>query len=197
MHRGGGLLLLLLASLSLSGCGTIFGLGADQDVFVVTRPPGATLELNHVPLVGLLTPCTVSADTAENQRLVVTYTDANGRVLTGRTTFAREVRSWVVLLDGVFTLGLGLLVDWATGAMYRFDREQVVVNLGKVEFAPPQPEPIRIAQPLIPRPRDAALDPAPDPAARPEPEPERAPGACDVCGERRGKARFCPHCGYQ
>ena len=102
-------LALLAAGLALQGCGTVFGLGLDQDVQVITRPEGAALARNDIPLEGLTTPCKVSADTAKDQRISARLIDVNGRELTGRTTFTREVRTWVIVLDAVCTLGLGLV----------------------------------------------------------------------------------------
>lgn len=194
--RGLGLLLVVL----LSGCGTILGYGGDREVRVITNPAGAELLVDGMPAAERA-PSVVLLDPAEEHRV-----DAKLDDLRGGTQVKRSSSTGLVILDIVFTLGLGIWVDWTTGALYDFP-ETVVVNLGR---ATPKEPPLAAQYPPPP-----ALMPHTDPlvpVARPAPAPKRAPeveaggetrqtnllqaAPCEICGEAVAHgATACASCG--
>ncbi len=182
------------------GCGTIFMLGADREVQVVTNPAGAVISIDSLP-AGATSPSTVLLDPADEHRV-----DAQLDDLHGGTQVTRSTRTGIVVLDIVFTLGLGLWIDWLTGAMYHFP-ERVVVNLGR----PYVREELPMAAQYPPPP---ALMPHDDPAAPPRPAAPPPKGAvvqggetrttdlrradattCEICGATHAAGQTCPECG--
>lgn len=200
-----GLVLACAAWIAIApGCGTIFMLGSDREVQVITNPAGAALAVDSIPS-GVTSPGVVLLDPAREHRI-------DGRLddLRGGTQITRSTRTGIVVLDIVFTLGLGLWIDWLTGAMYHFP-DRVVVNLGRA-YAPEEP-PIAAQYPPPP-----ALMPHADPIAParpPAPPAKRAgveggeggeetrttdlrradAGPCEICGELVARGQACPGCG--
>lgn len=181
------------------GCGTIFLLGTDREVRVVTNPPGAALAVDAIPS-GVTAPGVVLLDPAREHRV-----DARLDDMRGGTQITRSVRTGIVILNVVFTLGFGLWIDWLTGAMYYFP-DQVVVNLGRpyereeppaAAQYPPPPALMPHADPIAPAPRPAA------PPKRTAPRGEartvdllRADQApCEICNEPVVRGQACPACG--
>jgi hypothetical protein len=142
------------------GCGTLLGLATERDVFIITNPSGANLFANGSPCNGALSPTTVALDPAEEWRV-----DARLDDLKGGTQITRSRRIGVVIADVVFTVGLGLWIDYLSGAMYYFP-DRVILNLGKSEFSPSTlaasgPEAPATTTALDPNDRDpVAADPA-------------------------------------
>lgn len=183
------------------GCGTIFGLGTDREVQVVTNPPGAAVAIDSIPC-GVTSPGTIQLDPGAEHRIDATIDD-----LRGGTQITRSTRTGIVILDIVFTAGLGLWIDWLTGAMYHFP-DRVVVNLGK-PYVRDEPS---LAEQYPPPP---ALMPHVDPVAPPaRPPAPAAKGAvtrsgdsrtvdlrradaseCEVCGAMVARGQTCGQCG--
>lgn len=189
----------LVLAVLLSGCGTILGYGGDREVRVITNPPGAELLVDGMPR-GDRSPCVVHLDPAEEHRI-----DGRLEDLRGGTQIKRSSSSGLVILDIIFTLGLGIAIDWSTGALYDFP-ETVTVNLGRAR--PPEP-PLAAQYPPPP-----ALMPHQDPlvpaaAAAPAPAPKRAApqggemrqtnlleaAPCAICGEAVARGATCRSCG--
>lgn len=181
------------------GCGTIFLLGTDREVQVVTNPAGAALAIDSIP-AGATAPGMILLDPAREHRI-----DASLDDMKGGTQITRSTRTGIVILNIVFTAGLGLWIDWLTGAMYHFP-DRVVVNLGRpyVREEPP------VAAQYPPPP---ALMPHEDPISRPAPPPAKRPPiaqggetrttdlrqadatTCEICGEAVARGQACPACG--
>lgn len=108
--------LLLLACLALlPGCGVILGYAGAQPLQVSTDPPGAAVFVNEVAHPAV-TPCTLELSPQETYFLRVVLGDRKGH-----RNVHKGLRVGVAVCDGVFTLGLGLLVDYFTGALYGFE----------------------------------------------------------------------------
>lgn len=139
----------------LPGCGVILGYAGDQPLSVATDPAGAAVFVNEVAETAV-TPCTLQLRPTQTYFLRVVLGDRKGH-----RSVHKGLRVGVAVCDGVFTLGIGLLVDYFTGALYWFE-PAVHFDLNR----------------------------------RPEPETARA-APCPICGEPRGAADPCPHCGMR
>ncbi len=156
--------------LNSSGCGLILGYGGLQPVQVTTNPEGAELIADGVPQEQraptqvMLHPKTEHTITARTE---------DGK--TGATHIGKTVRIDVVVLDAVLTLGIGLLVDYMSGSLYKL-RSPVNINLGT---APPPTAGVT----ATPAAGTGTAAPAADAAP------------CPICNEPRGDVSPCPHCG--
>lgn len=150
------LLLLALLLLLGPGCGVILGYAGPQPVLVRTTPEAAAVYVNEV-LQPQVSPCTVQLDPTRSH-----YVRATLGELKGGRGVKKTLRVGIAVIDGFLTLGIGLLVDTLTGALYAFEPE-MTIGLGAV-------------------------------AAQPS-SSQLAP--CPVCGEPRGDADPCPHCGMR
>lgn len=154
------------------GCATILGKAGNQSVDVTTTPPGAELIVDGVP----------TSKTSPGQIEISPREDHSVQAVLGEAKASRAIRKtvriWAVVVDGLLTLGIGVFVDYMTGALYQFE-PKVHLNLGVAP--PPSPTPSNSGgssthvSPLTPQP--AAQTP------------------CKVCGEPRGDVAPCPHCG--
>ena len=162
----------LILSLSTSGCGLIFGYGGKQPVQIITSPEGAQLIVDGVPWDGELSPTTVELHPKQDHSIVAKLPDGSS----GQTHVNKELRIDVVVLDGFLTLGIGLLIDYMSGSLYKF-RSPIHINLGKAP--PPSP-------------------PSPPPVIPTSTTGTTATSApCAICGEPRGDVTPCPHCGME
>lgn len=186
----------------LSGCGTVFGLAGDHDVKIHTRPPGATLYVNDIPHDAEVSPCKIGFSPGRNHVIEAKLRQRSGAEVKGKTTLTRELRMGVVVLNAIFTGGLGLIVDWMSGALYRFEKEHVVLNLGAIQYSRPSPKPRRprrlTRRRTVPPPATDTAAKGGKPAAKPKPaakeEHDQLP--CEVCGEPYHVVlALCPHCG--
>lgn len=171
-------LLLVVASLASPGCATILGYGTDQSVMVTTTPDGARLVVDGIA-TSKTSPGTVELDPSEEH-----YVRAELGAAKGQSAVRKHLRIWSILINGILTGGLGVLVDYLTGAMYSFDAK-LHLNIGV--SPPPATTPPATAQ------GGGQQQPPPqNPGGQPKPPP-LAP--CTTCGEPRGNKTPCPHCG--
>lgn len=213
------LVLVWAVSIALApGCGTIFGLAFDRELEVVTNPPGAALRVDAIP-ISATAPGTVLLDPAAEHRV-----DAHLGDLHGGTQVTRSTRTGIVVLNIFLTAGLGLWIDYLTGALYHFP-DRVVLNLGRpfeheqpppsAQY-PPAPALMPHTDPLAP-PRPAPPAPKGDGVARDLLAPDDAPSApatargaetsrttdlrradvtaCEICGAAVARGQTCPRCG--
>jgi hypothetical protein len=159
------------------GCGSILGYAGDAELHVLTNPAGAELFVDSIPRQGL-SPCVVLLDPAEEHRL-----DARFEDLRGSSQVTRSTRTGVIVANIAFTAGLGLLVDWLTGALYHFP-ERLVLNLGRPYDRDDRP----LAAQYPPAPR---LMPHTDPVAPARP----LASPCAICGEPTAAEQTCRQCG--
>lgn len=176
------------------GCGSIVGLASDREVRVVTNPGGAALFVDGTP-VNATGPAVVHLDPAYEHRI-----EARLDGMQAGTQVTRSTRTGVVIANVFLTLGLGLWIDWLTGALYKFP-DRVVLNLGRPVGADEPP----LAAQYPPAPR---LMPHEDPLAPRAPAPKgggtvevrsdlRQADArtCEICRARVAAGRACPDCG--
>lgn len=160
--------LLAVAMLVSPGCATLLGKSADQSVSVTTTPPGANLSVNGIP-TSATSPGEIEISPSGDHSVSAQLGEAKAS-----RAIRKTVRIWSVVVNGVLTLGLGVFVDYMTGAMYQFE-EKVHLNLG-------------VAPPPTPMPDAGGAQ-----ATTHQQNLLQAP--CKVCGEPRGNATPCPHCG--
>jgi hypothetical protein len=153
------------------GCATILGMGSDQEIKVTTNPDGAAVFVDGVSS-GKNAPTTVALNPKDEHSLYATL----GEAKSGSAAVRKKVRIWAVIVDGILTAGLGVLVDYMTGALYMFDPSHIQLNLG---VAPPPSPPSQVSQ---------------GHGTQPPAQPEKL-APCPICGEPRGNAHPCPHCG--
>lgn len=165
--------LLAVALLVAPGCATILGKAADQEVQVTTTPPGASLIVNGVP-TSSTSPGTIEIDPSGDHSVQAVLGEAKAS-----RAIRKTVRIWAVVVDGILTGGIGVFVDYMTGALYQFE-PKVHLNLGVAP--PPSPPGPGPSQPTTTTTTTPVLQPT-----------SKAP--CKVCGEPRGDANPCPHCG--
>jgi hypothetical protein len=124
-------LLLALLSLAAPGCGVILGYAGAQPVQVHTNPEGAAVYLDEV-LQPQVSPCTLELDPTRSH-----YVRANLGELKGGRAVKKTLRVGIAVIDGFLTLGIGLVVDTLTGAIYRFEPE-MALGLGAAPTSPSQ-----------------------------------------------------------
>lgn len=164
--------MLAVALLVAPGCATILGKAADQEVEVTTTPPGATLIVNGVP-TSKTSPGTIEIDPSDDHSVQAVLGEAKAS-----RAIRKTVRIWAVVVDGLLTGGIGVFVDYMTGALYQFE-PKVHLNLG---VAPPPTPPSNTGG------SSTQVSPL-------TPQPPAANTPCKVCGEPRGNVTPCPHCG--
>jgi len=164
----------LLALVALPGCGVIFGYAGPQPVKVLTNEEG---EGAIIYVDGIKTEPEVRAPGEVMIQIKGSHTvEARKDGMMKASQVGKDIRLDIVLLD-ILTLGIGHLVDYLTGAMYRFD-SPITLNLGRA----PEPVPTQPIQTTHPT----------DPSQPVEPV-DLTP--CPICGEPRGNETPCPHCG--
>jgi hypothetical protein len=169
------------------GCGTLFGLFLPRGVQVASTPAGATISVDG-EVHEETTPTKIGIWSGKDHVVEAVYFDEHGNELKGTTTVGRRVRLWLIFANIVTSAGLGIFVDWLTGALLKFEKDKVWINMGdhqavadEVHQTPPDP----VAEP--PRPR---IGP------RPTPQPAGdATSSCIICGEPRSDRVPCPSCG--
>jgi hypothetical protein len=157
----------LVLSMASSGCGLMF-YSEHQMVDVVTNPDGATIRVDGVPHEQL-SPTQIKLHRKTAHQIDATLPDGS----TGSTFVGKRLIIPVVIMDAC-TLGIGLLIDYLLGSMYQLDTP-VRINLGK------SPAPLAPTPTVAPTPTGPSADAAP----------------CGICGEPRGDANPCPHCGME
>ncbi len=188
--------LLSLVILFTPGCGTIFFLWLPRGVDVATTPAGATLTVDGVAHEKSTTPTKLGLWTGKDHVVEAVYHDQEGNVLKGTTTIGRRVRLWAILGDVLLTGGIGLLFDWLTGSMFKFEADKVFINLGDHEKAAASVREPAPAPDVTPRPTPASERP-PILEPRPVQPPAANASPCIICGEPRGEVSPCPSCGME
>ncbi|RMG15040.1 MAG: hypothetical protein D6731_09265 [Planctomycetota bacterium] len=145
------------------GCGIILGYGTPQPVKVVTNPEGAKVSYNGIPFDESVTPCVLHLHPSKEYTIQAVLGEQKGQGYV-----KKQIRIPVAVMDGVFTLGIGLLIDYLSGSLYSLT-PSVVLNLGK---SPP---------------------PSGSSASSGSGQKDLAP--CPICGEPRGDETPCPYCG--
>jgi hypothetical protein len=120
-------LVLVLQTVIAPGCATILGKSAMQSVDVTTTPDGARLILDGAP-TEIVSPGTVEVSPREEHSVAATLGEAKAQ-----RAIRKTVRIWTVVVNGLLTAGIGVFVDYMTGAIYQFE-PRVHLNLG---VAPP------------------------------------------------------------
>ena len=202
IRRPAGLLMAVLVALA-PGCGTLLGLSRAQELEVETQPAGATLWVDGLPHAEA-TPTLVELSPRSNHVLQARVQRLDGALVKGQTAVNREVRIPIVVLDGLLTAGVGLLVDYLTGALYTFTTDRVLIHLGSSPIPPPSPE-VRLSTPdetyrMHPayggRDTEYRTYEAPPEDVGEEYSPS-VNGLCAICDERRGDGPSCQYCGMQ
>jgi hypothetical protein len=174
--------LLVTSMVFAPGCATIIGKAADQPVEVVTEPPGATLIVDGVAS-SKTSPGVVELDPEGDHNVSAQLGEAKAT-----RSVRKTIRIWAVIVDGILTGGIGVLVDYMTGALYQFE-PRIQLNLG---VAPPPSPP---APPPLAHGNNNNNNNGNGAQQNNQNLLTQAP--CRVCGEPRGNAATCPHCGME
>jgi hypothetical protein len=199
-------LTLIVTLLCQSGCGVIFGYGNPQPVQVLAKLPdgqfveGLAVANRGRPVEGT-SGGTVYLHPAEEHLLTI----ADPSYRSTQQTIVRKIRIEIALLDAL-TLGIGLLVDYLSGSLYKLQPDVMIGIRSKGE-----------AEALLNKAREEGAEPTTtgrteEPTAAPE--HERTDGIwvedldtgrkvflpndsakCDACQGLRGTLTTCPHCG--
>ena len=116
------LLLILTLSLGSSGCALIVN-GTRDSVFVESRPPGAIVRVDGQAVAR--TPAKIFLSRGSPGRVSV---EKEG-YLTEELVFSRHFDGGWILFDLLLTLGIGIPIDLATGAMWNFSPDRALVRL--------------------------------------------------------------------
>jgi hypothetical protein len=148
-------IIVVAAALALSGCATVVN-GRTEPLGLSSNPAGAEVLIDNGTMK-VMTPTSVELKRDENHTFVFHkdgYQDTSATVTSGTSGWV-----WGNLLAGGI---IGGVVDFATGAAYKFSDDTLSVNLTPVQVAAaPQAAPQSAPQP--------APIPAPAPAAAPQP----------------------------
>ncbi len=168
--------LALVLLLGAPGCGLVLGYGGPQPVNVTTNPEGAELIVDGMPHAEKA-PTTVYLHPKKTHQLRARTPDGKE----GATAISKTVRIDVVVLDAVLTLGIGILVDFLSGSLYRLN-SPVQINLGS-------------APPVSAADNGGGAASGSSGAGATGPAADAAP--CPICNEPRGDVTPCPHCGLE
>jgi hypothetical protein len=119
-------LLAVIMMFALNGCGTVFG-GLSQDVKLSSDPPNAQV-IDTGTGLRYSTPVTVSLKKSSSHSLEFSKDGYKTEVVPLR----REARFLWWFLDA-FSLGLGNLIDAATGGLFDIQPDQVHIALDPVK----------------------------------------------------------------
>jgi hypothetical protein len=169
---------LVLQTVIAPGCATIMGKSAMQEVAVTTTPEGARLILDGVP-TEVVSPGVVEVSPREEHSVAAQLGEAKAQ-----RAIRKTVRIWSVVVNGILTGGIGVFVDYMTGAMYQFE-PRVHLNLG---VAPP-PTPTQVTN------TNTNTGGGTQTGNQTQTTNLLADAPCKVCGEPRGNVSPCPHCG--
>lgn len=167
---------LVLQTVIAPGCATIIGKAGMQPVAVTTTPEGARLLVDGAP-TEIVSPGTVELSPREEHSVAATLGEAKAQ-----RAIRKTVRIWTVVVNGLLTGGIGVIVDYMTGAIYQFE-PRVHLNLG---VAPP---------PMPPQITNANGGNGSNQNGGQTQQTNLLDAPCKVCGEPRGNVSPCPHCG--
>ncbi len=97
--------------------------GTQDSVFVESQPPGATVRVDGQAVAR--TPAKIFLARGHPQRVTV---EKEG-YLAEELAFQRHFDAGWILFDLLLTLGIGIPIDVATGAMWNFNPDRAVVRL--------------------------------------------------------------------
>lgn len=144
-------IIVVAATLALSGCATVVN-GRTEPLGLSSNPAGAEVSIDNGTMK-VITPTSIELKRDENHTFVFHkdgYQDTSATVTSGTSGWV-----WGNLLAGGI---IGGVVDFATGAAYKFSDDTLSVNLTPVQVA-------------------AAPQAAPQSAPQPAPIPAQAPAA--------------------
>jgi|SRR5690242_3451461 PEGA domain-containing protein len=157
--------IVVTVALALSGCATVVN-GRTEPLGLSSNPAGAEVSIDNGTMK-VMTPTSVELKRDENHTFVFHkngYQDTSATVTSGTSGWV-----WGNLLAGGI---IGGVVDFATGAAYKFSDDTLSVNLTPIQVAAvPQPQAA-----LQPAPQ-AAIQPAPAVATQPAKQVSTAPAS--------------------
>jgi len=112
----------LALSLGTSGCALIVN-GTKDSVFIDSVPSGAIVQVDGKPVAR--TPAKIYISRGYPARVTV---EKEG-YLPEELVFARHFDAGWILFDLLLTLGIGIPIDLATGAVWNFNPDRAVVQL--------------------------------------------------------------------
>jgi PEGA domain-containing protein len=152
-------IIVAVAMLALSGCATVVN-GRTEPLGLSSNPAGAEVSIDNGTMK-VITPTSIELKRDENHTFVFHkdgYQDTSATVTSGTSGWV-----WGNLLAGGI---IGGVVDFATGAAYKFSDDTLSVNMTPVQVAAaPQPATQSAPQP-------APIQPAPIPALAPAAAPQ-------------------------
>ncbi len=124
------ILLLILISLILSSCATVFGGKRNTISTESANPPQAKVYLNDkVVGEGVFKIKVPKAQLQEGDVLVIKCEGYENDTL----IIKRKISPWYAAADFISTAGLNLLIDVGTGNIYRPNTQNIIIDLKKEE----------------------------------------------------------------
>jgi hypothetical protein len=112
----------LTLSLTTGGCALVVN-GTQDSAFIDSHPPGALVRVDGQAVAR--TPAKIYLSRGRPQRVMV---EKEG-YLPEEIVFARHFDASWILFDLLLTLGIGIPIDLATGAMWNFSPDRAVVRM--------------------------------------------------------------------
>ncbi len=111
--------------LSACGCATLMHHGGKQEVRIKSSPPGASVTVDNIPLLGKKTPLTVKLSRKKSHLIKFEMPGYEPYV----TRVGRAFNWWAAFDFIPYWVYIALPVDWLTGAMYRLRPEEIWWNV--------------------------------------------------------------------
>lgn len=126
--RTGFLVLLMIAMVSLTGCiGVIFN-GSSQDITINSVPEGAMVRIDGG--IAGNTPLVVDLGRSESHTVQIDMDNYESYT----TTLTRSADGGIIIADIFLTGGIGLLIDLATGGLYKLSPDEVTATFGNISL---------------------------------------------------------------
>lgn len=128
----------VLLSLSLAGCGLIFG-GTSETIQVNSAPTGASLA-TRPETATFTTPASIELERKHNYTLIASKEGYDSAEFLIR----RKIRGGIIVLDVLFTGVVGVIVDAVTGGWYKLEPKTATMVLEKTNVSMEGPERIEV-----------------------------------------------------
>ena len=114
---------LVLLVLVLTGCMGVILNGSTEEITVNVDPIGSNIEMDHV-FVGM-SPMTIDMARGESHLLEVSMPGYE----TESYQISKSADSGIIIMDILFTGGIGLLIDMSAGSMYNLSPDAISASL--------------------------------------------------------------------
>lgn len=126
--RTGFLVLLMIAMISLTGCIGVIANGSSQDITINSVPAGAIVRIDDG--IAGNTPMVADLGRAESHTVQVELDGYEPYT----AVLSRSADGGIIIADIFLTGGLGLIIDLATGGLYKLSPDEIMATFENVSM---------------------------------------------------------------